>query len=275
MTTDYRRRRVVCVTGVLMLALAAPTTADAVSAESQPSRGSTRAPATCATATTGVPIAPGYEGLYTHYADMMSGCSVVKNVGSLPLQFWSDNGSLIDAPVHSATPEGWAAETTAQQIKRWIPPGRVVVLPGESAVMYQPPPSYTVDVVPVHVARQAEFAAQYTRLAQAAYDAGQSVPLNNRLGISINDCAEAASDTLNELGQGTGVESLADTFDRAKGFNSCKKAYDIIDPSSASPDKPPGWERWRQRATGFNVEWNKQLTEKIVARAARILGTVR
>ncbi|MFF5516693.1 hypothetical protein [Streptomyces coeruleorubidus] len=269
MATYYRGRGVVCVTFALLLAVAAAPAADAVSAESQPSRGPARAPATCV-ADEPVARAPGYENLYTHYADAVSGCSVVTNTGSLPLLFWSDHGGRIDAPVRS----GWVAETTAEQIRGWVSPGRVVVLPGESAVLYDPPPWYTVDGVPLHVAQQAQFTATYARLAQAARDVGESVPLNNRLGFAIKECSEAASETWNDLGQGTGVETLADIFDRAKGFNSCRTAYDIINPSSTSPDTFPGWEQWHQRATDINLGWRNQ-AGRLAARAARVLQAVR
>ncbi|MGQ4389878.1 hypothetical protein [Streptomyces sp. SAS_270] len=278
MTTSYRGRCAVGVTAALVLALAAaPTTAEAVSADSQPSRGprSDIGIAACPAAITPVTIAAGYDGLYTHYANTLTGCSVVTNASSLPLQLWSNYGSPIGAPVHSATPAGWTADTTTQQIKLGIPPGRVVLLPGEYAVLYRPAPEYTIDVVPFPVAQDAEFAAQYAGLAQAAHDGGRLIPLNNRLGTAINKCAEGASGTWNQLGQATGVESLADIFDQARKLGSCKTAYNIINPSSTNPDKPPVWEKWRQKVTGFNANWNTQLKDDIAARIAKILGTVR
>jgi len=176
--------------------------------------------------------------------------------------------------MHPATAAGWADETTAQQIRLGLPPGRVVLLPGEYAVLYQPPPWYTIDVVPFQVAQKAAFTAQYADLARTAHDEGQLVPLGNKLGNAINKCAEATGNTWNELGQGTGVRSLADIFNRAKGFNACKTAYNMIDPSSTSSDRPPVWERWRQKVTGFNAEWNTQMKNDVAALVAKVLGKV-
>ncbi|MFI1169961.1 hypothetical protein [Streptomyces melanogenes] len=266
-------------TAALMLALAAaPAAADAVSAESQPKRWSARARAGCAQVTSPVAIAPGYEGLYSHYANGFSGCSVVTNTGSLPLQFWSNKGGVIDAPVHLATPAGWAAETTARQIMLELAPDRVVVLPGEQAVLYQPPPLYTVDVVPLQVAQEAAFAEQYASLARvvaAERDEGRLIPLNNRFGMAINECAKATRGTWNELGKATGVESIADIFDQAKDLRKCKTAYDILDPSSTDPNRPSALDRWRQKLSRFNAEWNTQLGDNLAARLARALGQLR
>ncbi|MEW1799211.1 hypothetical protein ACIGO7_07625 [Streptomyces virginiae] len=276
MTTYCRGHRAACVTAALMLTLAAaPTTADAVSNESQPKPGSARAPVGCAEATFPVAIAPGYEGLYTHSANLTSGCSVVTNVGSLPLQIWSNSGSDISAPAHSDAPDGWAAETTAQQIRSELPLGRVVILPGEQAVLYQPPPEYTVDVVPLYLTQEAKLAEEYASLAVLTEsDGGRVVPLSNKFGTAINKCAKATRGTWNELGQATGVESIADIFDKAKGLPSCKTAVSVLDPSSTNPDKPSFLERWRQRQTRYNAEWNTQLTDDILTRGAKVLRQI-
>ncbi|MFI8810268.1 MULTISPECIES: hypothetical protein [unclassified Streptomyces] len=277
MTAYWRRRRAACATAALTLTLAAaPITAHAVAAESQADRGAVRALEPCAEANAPVTIAPGYDGLYTHSADMVSGCSVVTNVGTLPLQLWSDNGSVIGAPARPATPAGWATETAARQILLGLPRGRVVVLPGEQAVLYQPPPAYTVDVVPLELTQEAVFAAQYAGLAKdlAERDGVQVVPLPlyNRLGNAINKCAKAAAGTFNELRQEGAVNSLADIFDQAKGLPSCKTAYSMLDPSSTSADKPSLLEKWRQKVTRFNVKWNTQLVDDIVTRIPSSLG---
>ncbi|MFD9339966.1 hypothetical protein ACFWBF_37200 [Streptomyces sp. NPDC060028] len=272
MTTYCRRHSAACVTAALMLTLAAvPTTADAVSAESQPKRGSARALTGCADATFPVEIAPGYEGLYIHSANVSSGCSVVTNVGNLTLQL---SGGLISAPAHFDTPAGWAAETTAQQIRSELPPGSVVVLPGESAVLYQPPPEYTVDVVPLHVAQEAEFAQQYGLGVLAERDEGRIIPLSNKFGNAINKCAKATRDTWKELGQATGVESIADIFDKAKGLPKCKTAFSMLDPDSPNPDKPPIWERWHRNLNNFDVKWNTQLSDDLATRGAKILSKI-
>ncbi|MFD5098910.1 hypothetical protein [Streptomyces albidochromogenes] len=255
-------------TAVLSLTLvAAPLTAGAVSAEPLPERRPGKAPIGCADATSPVSVAPGYEGFYTHYTNLSTGCSVVTNTSRVPLQLWSNSGDAITGPERPATQEGWVAGTTAQQVSRHLPQGRVVVLPGEQAVLYQPPPRYTVDVVPVQVAQQAEFAAQYAKLA---IESLKRVVLTHRLAAAINDCATATGGTLRELGQGAGVDNLADIFDEAKELPSCKSAYTMLNPSDPGPDKPPVWERWRQNLTGYNADWKTQLTDDLT-RAARAL----
>ncbi|WP_141746956.1 hypothetical protein [Streptomyces agglomeratus] len=246
--------------------MAAPLTAGAVSAEPLPERGPGKAPIGCADATSPVSVAPGYEGFYTHYADLSTGCSVVTNTSRVPLQFWSNSGDAITGPERPATPEGWVARTTAQQVSRQLPQGRVVVLPGEQAVLYQPPPRYTVGGVPVQVAQQAEFAAQYAELAKSLTE----VVLTNRLADAINQCATATGGTLRELGQGAGVDNLADIFGEAKELPACKSAYTMLNPSDPGPDKPPVWERWRQKLTGYDAGWKAQLTDDLT-RAARAL----
>ncbi|MER5983059.1 hypothetical protein [Streptomyces sp. NPDC001787] len=277
MTACWKRRRAPCAAVALTLALAtAPITAHAVPAEPQADPGTARALEPCTEATSPVAVAPGYDGLYTHFADLASGCSVVTNVGTVPLQLWSDNGGVIGAPAHPATPAGWADETAARQILLGLPQGRVVVLPGERAVLYQPPPGYTVDVVPLELTQEAVFAAQYAGLARdlAERDGVQVVPLPlyNRLGNAINKCAKAAAGTWNELGREGGVNSLADIFDQAKGLPSCKTAYSMLDPSSTSADKPSFVEKWRKQVTRFNVKWNTQLADDIITRYASNLG---
>jgi hypothetical protein len=260
--------RSAAVAALSLTLVAAPLTAGAVSAEPLPERGPGKVPIRCADATSPVPAAPGYEGFYTHYADPYTGCSVVTNISRVPLQLWSNSGDAITGPERPATPEGWTARTTAQQVSSQLPQGRVVVLPGEQAVLHQLPPRYTVDGVPVQVAQQAEVAAQYAKLAKSLTE----VVLTNRLADAINQCATATGGTLRELGQGTEVDNLADIFDEAKELPSCKRAYNMLNPSDPRPDKPPAWERWRQKLTGYDAGWKAQLTDDLTRAAKALRG---
>nr|WSW43142.1 hypothetical protein OG296_08415 [Streptomyces sp. NBC_01001] len=250
------RRRAPCtaaLTAALSLSLVALPVAVAKAERSLPP---------CPFAFTDVPTAQGYERLYTHSADERDGCSVVKNVSEdRVLQFWGPG--RIDPPQRNVTSRaGWVASARAQMIGQRLQPGRVVVLPGERIVLYNPPPTYHVDLVTVEAAQDGKFVEGLASLAEIASAAGQTdIQLGTRLTDRIIRCGTAAHGTWQELGKSDGVEDLGGIYEAAKGLPACKEAYEIVNPTSANPERPAGWDSWRRRTAGVDIHWNTQLVD--------------
>ncbi|MCX4804775.1 hypothetical protein OG594_36435 [Streptomyces sp. NBC_01214] len=276
MPTAYRGRRSAAATGAvalslgLSLGLAAPLATAAGSPPQAAGSPPQYVVGSCLFTDRSVAIATGFEGMYSHHADSTSGCSVVKNTSTdRVLQFWGPG--RIDPPTRFAD---WIGDTRAAQIARRLPPDRVIVLPGEKAVLYEPPPTYYVALAPAPALlgdRVSEGLADLAQMMASRPGPATRLILGPQLRDLINNCAMAADGTWRELREG---ESLQDIYEEAKLLPACKKAYNYIDPTYGNPDKPPGWQVWRDRLVTFNERWVAQMNDDLARTLTRALGRI-
>ncbi|MFD6986791.1 hypothetical protein ACFWAX_39940, partial [Streptomyces sp. NPDC059956] len=151
---------------------------------------------------------------------------------------------------------------------------QVVVLPGEKAVLYEPPPTYFVALAPAPALlgdRVSEGLADLAQMIASRPGPATRLVLGPELRDLINNCALAADGTWRELRE---HESLEDIYEEAKVLPACKKAYNYVDPTYGSPDKPPGWQVWRNRIVTFNERWVTQMNDDVARTVTRVLGRI-